>query len=216
MTFGRKFTVSVLAIILLAGCGKARLQSARSLARSADIREGDVVFQSLSGPVCEMIEGATGSPYSHCGIMVRGAGGGLAVLEALGWVRERPLDEWIAGGRGMRIAVYRFSDQQRGEIPAVIKACRMYSGRPYDIRYRMDDARIYCSELIYKGVRDATGREMAPLVRLCDLDWQPHRRIIEEIEGGEPPLEREMITPHDLAASKDLELVFSNYPTPKK
>ena len=82
--------------------------------------------------------------------------------------------------------------------------------RPYDTRYKMDDDRIYCSELIYKAYRAASGGgEAGRLVRLGDLNWGKYERTIIELEGGPPPLDREMITPRDLALAPQLELVKS-------
>jgi hypothetical protein len=84
---------------------------------------------------------------------------------------------------------------------------RAYVGRPYDIRYEMDDEKIYCSELIYKAYRDATGGELGSLVALGELNWRPYERLIREIEGGPVPVERRMITPHHLSQAQQLELV---------
>ena len=47
-------------------------------------REGDAVFQSLAGsPLKELIEGATESKFSHCGMVVR-RDGRWVVIEAVG------------------------------------------------------------------------------------------------------------------------------------
>src|SRR4051812_17861499 len=46
-------------------------------------QEGDILFQSLPrGPVVRAIEGATHSPYSHCGIVGQDEGGNWIVYEA--------------------------------------------------------------------------------------------------------------------------------------
>jgi hypothetical protein len=82
-------------------------------------------------------------------------------------------------------------------------------GKPYDPHYRFDDQAIYCSELLWRGWRAATGTGLGNPVKLGDLNWQPYRKVIEAIEGrGNLPLDREMITPRDLAAAKELTQVF--------
>lgn len=172
-------------------------------------REGDVLFQSL--PTAELviaIEGATHSPWSHCGIVAR-EDGQWVVYEAIGPVKATPLREYFARSRGGRFAVYRFKEEHRQHIPAVLEKAKPYFGRPYDIHYSMDDEAIYCSELIYKAYRDATGRELGKLVTLGDLDWKPHEDFIRRVERGTLPLEREMITPRDLADAEQLEFVSS-------
>lgn len=178
-------------------------------------REGDIVFQSFPrNPLTDAIEGCQGSPLSHCGIVApaRGkkkAGAEWVVVEAVGPVKETPLVAWIQRGRGQRLAVYRFNDEKLiARSPAIIAAARKYLGRPYDLRYRWDDENFYCSELVYKATRDATGREIGKLDRLGDLDWKPHEATIRALEGGDPPLDRKMITPIALTRAPELKLLF--------
>jgi len=80
-------------------------------------------------------------------------------------------------------------------------------GRPYDARYRWDDELVYCSELVAKAFEQASGRQLGKRVRLGELNWQPFQRTIERIEGGPVPLDREMLTPRDLAAAEELREV---------
>jgi hypothetical protein len=173
-------------------------------------QEGDILFQSLPhSPLVNAIEGATQSPYSHCGI-VANRDGDWVVFEAFRSVETTPLREFIFRGREQGFAVYRFKGDDRKYIPATIENARTYLGRPYDVRYRMDDERIYCSELIYKAYREASGQQLGKLVRLGDLNWRPFEGTIKHFEGGPVPLDREMITPKDVAEADQLELVFAH------
>jgi hypothetical protein len=170
-------------------------------------QEGDILFQSLPhNPVIDAIEGCTGSPFSHCGIVVKNKRGWW-VLEAIGPVQEGPLSRWVAQGRDLQFAVYRLKPGHQPKIPAMIAEARKFLGRPYDIQYELDDAKIYCSELIYKGWLAATNEKMGTLVKLGDLNWKPHEPVIRTITNG-LPLERVMITPRDLAAAKQLEPIL--------
>ena len=172
-------------------------------------REGDLYFQSLPrNAVVNAIEGASESPYSHCGILVR-KGYAWFILEAIGPVRETPLAKWINQARDRHYDVFRLEAEHERNIPAFIKAAKEYMGRPYDIRYRMDDKKIYCSELIFKGYRDATGESLGKLVKFGDLKWVRHTPVILAIEGS-IPLNRIMITPRHLSEAKQLEKVFSS------
>ena len=183
---------------------------AAKLSDSFSLREGDVVFQSFpDAPLTRMIEGATQSPYSHCGIVGR-VNNQLCVLEAVGPVKATPLREWIARGREHRIDVYRLAPKYDAKIPAILAAAQAFKGRPYDSRFRMDDEAIYCSELVYKAFKTATGEELGKLVKVRELDWQPHEALIRKLEGGDPPLDREMITPRDLAKAEQLTQVFAS------
>jgi uncharacterized protein YycO len=175
--------------------------------------EGDILFQSLPNPagldLVDAIEGSTGSPYSHCG-MVFQQSGEWQVVEAIGPVKITPLDDYIARGRGNKFWAYRLDETSRKKVPAALTAMKKDLGKPYDPRYRFDDEAIYCSELIWRGWKAATGKELGTAVTLGSLNWQPYQAVIEAIEGpGNLPLDRKMITPRDLAKAKELTRVFS-------
>lgn len=177
--------------------------------------EGDVVFQSLPpSPLVNTIEGVTRSPYSHCGLVAL-RNGQWVVVEALDGVEETPLRAFLIRGRNHGFAVYRLREQHQSAVAETISNARRYLGRPYDVRYQMDDEKIYCSELIYKAFRDATnGQELGRLVRLGELNWKPYVEAIEHFEGGPVPLEREMISPIEMARSSQLQLVMNwRFPT---
>lgn len=174
--------------------------------------EGDILFQSLPNPpgldLVDAIEGSTGSPYSHCG-MVFQEDGSWQVIEAIGPVKITPLDDYIARGRGKQVWAYRLDETSRKKVPAALTAMKKDLGKHYDPRYRFDDEAIYCSELIWRGWKAATGKELGTTVTLGSLNWQPYQAVIEAIEGpGNLPLDRKMITPRDLAKAKELRRVF--------
>lgn len=176
-------------------------------------REGDFVFQSV--PMSDLtaaIEGATGSPYSHVGLVVAKSDGWY-VREAVGPVMDTPLQEWVQRGRyGQAFDAFRLREPFRHYIPGLVRESETFLGRPYDTRYRLDDERIYCSELLYKAMLQASGRRLGSLQQLGDLNWRPYRATIERYEGGTAPLERLMITPRSLAEADELEKVHSGYP----
>ena len=144
-------------------------------------QEGDIVFQSLPhGPVVWAIEGGTKSPYSHCGI-VGSRDGQWIVYEAYRGVSATPLKTFLLRGRGGGFAVYRLREECRAHIPETLRCCEKYLGRPYDIRYRMDDEKIYCSELVFKAFRDATdGQQLGALVKFGDMNWGPYETLTPE------------------------------------
>ena len=173
-------------------------------------REGDILFQSLPrSRLVDAIEGVSESPFSHCGIATK-QDGQWVVYEALGNVGATPLKEFIFRGRDRGFAVYRFESDHQEFIPATLEHAKTYFGRPYDTRYRMDDERIYCTELIYKAYRESSGQELGELVRLGDLNWRPFEDTIEHFESGPVPLDREMITPKGMAEAHQLELAFAH------
>jgi hypothetical protein len=219
----------LLALALLLSCRQSVAPSASEEPRNApaaqrsipaidpnapyEPREGDLVFQSLyHNPLIDAIEGSSDSPFSHCGIIHKYDESTWVVIEAIGPVRETVFRSWILQGRDRRYAVFRLKEPYRTHIPALVKAAKVYEGRPYDIHYDLDDAAIYCSELIYKAYLAVTGKELGRLQTLGDLRWQPHAQVIKQIEGGNVPLERKMITPRSLSEAPELEKIFTNYP----
>ncbi len=51
--------------------------------------------------------------------------------------------------------------------------------------------------------------DLGKVVKLGDLKWERYKPVIEAIEGrGNLPLDREMITPRDMAEAKQLEKVY--------
>lgn len=74
-------------------------------------QDGDLIFQSLPrNAIVDAIEGSSGSPFSHCGIIRSGAEG-WRVLEAIGPVKETPLPSLDRAGP--RRGLYRLPSQGR-------------------------------------------------------------------------------------------------------
>ena len=194
-------------VAIVSGCRPPQ-DGAATVPLEFQMQAGDFVFQSLPhDPLVDAIEGSSGSPFSHCGI-VKKHGEQWVVIEAIGPVKETTLSWWIAQGRGKGFVAFRLRDPLAKKIPAIIAAAEKYEGRPYDIHYDMDDEKIYCSELLYKSVRDATGKKLGTVRKLGDLKWQPYEKVIRHIENGRLPLDREMITPRDFSEAPELQKVF--------
>lgn len=192
--------------LALTGCPASKKTAA--VPQQYNPAAGDFLFQSLPhGPLIDAIEGSSGSPFSHCGIVKR-SGEKWCVIEAIGPVKETPLSEWIAQGRDDAFVACRLRPPLAEKIPAIIAAAEKYEGRPYDIHYELDDAKIYCSELLWKATRDATGVKLGKIQKLGELKWQPYEEVIRYIEKGALPLEREMITPRSVSEDPRLEEIF--------
>lgn len=202
--------ILLIAVVLFLGAMTWFLLLPQVWFASYEPKEGDVLFQSLPRQALSIaIEGATDSPWSHCGIVAR-ENGQWFVYEAYGHVQRVPLREFWHRSRRNRLAVYRWRERERQHVSGLLAQVRLQMGLPYDSRYEMDDEKIYCSELIYKAFLAVTGRPLGELVRLGDLNWQPHQALIEKLEGGPVPLDRMMITPRHLASAPELQLLHSH------
>lgn len=170
---------------------------------------GDIIFQSLPhSRLVNAIEGATGSPYSHCGIVAK-EDGNWVVYEAYRNVEVTNLREFIFRGRKQGFAVYRLKDQHQHLVTPTLEKVSSFVGRPYDVRYRMDDEAIYCSELIYKAFELSSGQKLGKLQRFGDMNWQPYKATVLHYERGPVPVDRQMITPKGMSQAHQLERIYS-------
>lgn len=173
---------------------------------------GDVVLQSIQpgGRLLRTIRGVTESPWCHCGVVDR-KDGEWVVCEAVGQgVVYTPLDEFLLRGDKIYFDVYRLKDQFQQHAQKFAECCSAYLGRPYDIQYELDDEKIYCSELVYKAYRDATGDTLGVVQEFGELNWEDYQDDIRHFHGSqELPLTRQVVTPASLELSPQLRRVCS-------
>ncbi len=125
---------------------------------SAQLRAGDLIFQTSASSQADTIIFGTGSLYSHMGMLLEQQDGSLGVIEAAGPVQIISLPAWIARGDGQAYTVLRdprLSPQDRADL---VEAAKAYLGAPYDPFFQDGVDRIYCSELI--GLAYAQGLQM--------------------------------------------------------
>lgn len=207
----KKFLIrTVLAVVVLALClvGWSVWDVASTLNKYQP-QVGDVVLQSITpgGRLLRTIRGVTESPWCHCGVVDR-KDGQWVVCEAVGsGVCYTPLTEFLLRGDEIRFAVYRLKGQFQHHAAAFVACLQPYLGRPYDIQYELDDEKIYCSELVYKAYRDATGDTLGVVQRFGDLNWQPYEDDILHYHPGAVPVERQIVTPASLQYSPQLTKV---------
>lgn len=162
--------------------------------------EGDIVFQSTGGAQGEAIRLATGSPWTHVGILFKDDGAWM-VYEAVGPVIATPLAEWAENGTDGHYTVKRWKEADgRLDGPStqrLRKATEAFLGLPYDLQFRWSDAKIYCSELVWKAYERGLDVELcAPKpMREHDLGDPVVQRTMKERYGSTPPLDELMIAP---------------------
>lgn len=176
---------------------------------SYEPKEGDILFQSLpKSLLAKMMEGATESQYSHCGIVAK-KDGEWVVYESHQKVRSSPLLEVIFRGNRYGFAIYRLRPDKQKYVASLLDFAQQQLDKPFDVRYQMDDEALYSSELIYKAYRQASGGEaLGKMVPLGQLRWKPFKETIRFFEGGPVPLRRQWITPKNLSQAEQLEKVF--------
>ena len=126
-----------------------------------EVKEGDVIFQTSQSQQSPLIQIATGSRISHCGIIVM-KNGKPYVLETLKTLVVTPLDKFIARGEGGKYWLKR-SKKENVKIEY-----GSYLGKPYDLAFKFDNGKFYCSELIYDIYKNQLGIELCEPKKVSD------------------------------------------------
>lgn len=177
-----------------------------------EIRSGDIIFQTSLSSQSRAIQLATHSPYSHCGI-INEIDGKFFVFEAVEPVKTTPLEEWIARGKGKHYVIKRLKNADQVLTPAVLKNLFQeedaFKGKHYDIYFDWSDEKIYCSELIWKVYKAATGLEVGRLQQLKDFDLTSAvvKEVMRRRYGNNIPFGETVISPMNIFESNLLTLV---------
>lgn len=96
------------------------------------------------------------------------------VFEAVQPVKITSLDKWIARGKDGHYVIKRLKNAEQVLTAATLKKMKKegdkFKGKNYDLTFEWSDEKIYCSELIWKIYKRATGLEIGKLERLSDFD----------------------------------------------
>ena len=83
--------------------------------------------------------------------------------------------------------------------------CSSVLGKDYDLQFRWSDDKIYCSELVWKAYKHATGIELCPPrpFKSYNLKSPTVQRLVKSRYGssGQLPLDELAVAPSDLADS---------------
>jgi hypothetical protein len=193
-----------LILLVVAGCSaKATLPP---------VEDGDVIFQTSRSSQSIAIQHATGSPFSHMGIIFIRSGHPY-VLEASATVRYTPLEKWIEHGVGGHYEVKRLRDAARTLTPEkrneLRRAAELFIGRPYDLTFDWSDDRMYCSELVWKVYDRTLGIQIGALqqVREFNLTDPAVKAKMHERYGSSVPLDAPVISPVAMERSNLLVMV---------
>jgi len=156
MKRGLALGIAVVAVSALGVVWWARAQEGEEYAQvHAVVRDGDLIFQESRSRQSEAVRQASGSRYTHMG-MVFGAGTDDAyVLEAVQPVRRTPLRKWIARGHEGHVVVMRLRDTTVMNVEALKGVAEAFIGRDYDLTFEWSDERMYCSEIVWKAYERA-------------------------------------------------------------
>lgn len=198
---------ALLLLLILAAC--------KAGASMPAVRDGDLIFQTSLSSQSRAIQLATGSKYSHMGLILLRKGKPY-VFEAEATVRYTPLDHWIARGSGHHYVVKRLGDAAQRLTPEAVQRLRSsaqrFAGRAYDPVFEWSDDRMYCSELVWKIYRNALAVEIGDLQHIRDFDLSNPivQSKMRERYGDRIPLDEAVISPVAMFQSPLLVTVAKN------
>lgn len=198
-----KQTISILsAIFALTISTKAAAQT---------LQVGDIIFHKSQSSQAKAITEASGSEWTHVGIIVS-KNGKWNVAEAIGPVVSTPLQDFINRGKNKEYKIFRFKYFDPKTMTANLYKAIQKQNKPYDIYFEMSDERTYCSELVYKSMLEVTGQQVGTMQQFKDLrlDGPYVKALIKKRltdTGRELNPEEEIITPVSQMREKDFTLV---------
>jgi hypothetical protein len=222
MKFALQALVAVLAVL---GIGFT-LAPAEDL---PPLKRGDIVFQKTTTSASDAIMLASGTQYTHVGIVEIDGKGRPRVIEAVGPVQEVSLDAWIKKGNGGRITVKRIKGLEEAQAKAAIASARRYMGRPYDHYFYETRDQIYCSELVYAAFKDGPGMMVGreEKVRDLNIDTAAAQKLIAQRWRSHPLcrtkgaktfddcyaliLDQTLVTPASIARDPQMEMVYTSF-----
>jgi hypothetical protein len=168
---------------------------------------------------------ATGSPFSHTGIVAIEDGSSVVYDSSEDGVRRIPFEAWMLECVGS-MGVKRLKPEHGHHIPGVIGYCRKVYEQElsFDFEFRLDDSALYCLELTEKAFR-SRGLKLSEPVRIGDWEYLTSFPITallmpggtRRVVGRPITLEQPVYVPgndrHGTWASPMLETVFG--PEPK-
>lgn len=135
-----RFILFIMSMLLLAGCGNS--------IDVADLQEGDVVFIESQSSQSPYIKVGTMSKWTHCGVVVN-TPQGMKVLEASKTVRLTPFAKFIGSAKNENWMVKR----PKRKLTKPISYSK-YLGIPYDLEFKFNNGKMYCSELVWLIYKD--------------------------------------------------------------
>ena len=210
-----KFKLSFLLLIVVSLFSALSFNKHDLIKSENGYQTGDIIFHTSKSVQSKAIQLTTKSKYSHCGLIYK-INNKYFVYEAVGPVKLTPLDIWIARGSENKFVVKRLINAAQILTPSALKKLKQegdrYNGKKYDTSFEWSDDKIYCSELVWKMYKKATGLEIGKTQKLNEFDLTSTivKGIMQKRYGKNVPLNEVVISPQSIFESNLLFTVSKN------
>ena len=199
--------VTILAVLLILPFRSMIVEAVTASTETIeDVREGDVIFQTSQSKQSPLIKIGTRSTITHCGIIVM-KNGQSYVLETLETLVLTPLDKFVARGKDGK---YWLKRPTKDDIR--IQYIN-YLGKPYDLAFKFDNGKFYCSELIYDIYLNQLDIELCKPKRVGDYLMLGAGRLLKIKQAMQKrgiTTEQYAVAPVDVFKSRHLKRVKSS------
>lgn len=170
---------------------------------TSSLKSGDIVFQSSDNGQDEAIRIATGSRFSHCGV-IEVTEKGVFVIEAVQPVKITEFNRWTKRNDSCYYEVKRLKDTIPLEpLHETLKWAKKQVGKNYDSHFMWTDDRMYCSELVYKAYLHGANITLCKTnpLKSYSTNHPLVRTTMEQRYGKNIPWDEPMVSPQDLYES---------------
>jgi uncharacterized protein YycO len=148
-----------------------------ALADSCPLKDGDLVFIKSQTEQAKLLKLTTGSEWTHVGMAFKRTSG-WDIIEAVQPVRWTSLYTFVRRSNEMAFEVKRAGFEFDSSV--VLSYSEEMLGKDYDLVFGWDQERWYCTELVWKAYKKASGEELGSLEKIGDLKNIDHPMIKAE------------------------------------
>jgi hypothetical protein len=177
---------------------------------ASELRNGDVLVQSVPCYVCSLIEIEEGAPYSHSGVVVVRRDGKASVLEAWGSVSESPLNDFLKKRKkDTKTLILRLRESETRPVfspEEIVKVFdRDFRGKEFDSDFFWETEentpvggeKLYCSEFVAKVLNRFLTEKIVPK----KMHFSQYRAEWTRYFGRTPPDGQPGLSPSDFVRS---------------
>ena len=159
-----------------------------------NLQEGDVVFIESKSSQSPYIKVGTMSKWTHCGVIVN-TPQGMKVLEASKTVRLTPFSKFIGAAKYGNWCVKRPKQKLSKSI-----LYQQYLGQSYDLEFKFDNGKMYCSELVWLVYKDQ-GIELCEPRKVSSYVFTRIPKVKKLMEDRNISMNQYVVAPVDLYKS---------------